>query len=359
MNQKRAAGPTKIENRRPGLCPCYINEVQAIAEQWLSDKRRQDERNSHTYKVLSLTQTSRPHGMSNAELRRASEAAHIMAKTRGTLNYTVVSQHGMSEAVIRNLASEFKREVVKAQEGAGNSKYWLEMLEGEPTVHANLLFTLNPTAAARLIARLSGSQYFPGDTLHWQSGYDANGFVSYCSKERTPQAKYIGGITMTPRRPGSHPLGAGGGDRVRLSKALQDRGEAMNVIQPYQRTYAKRGLENAVLVRQVINDAAFAAVCASEKLIVVREPLVVSPQQLWLPLGPPVRDLYQQGEAKRLALGLSQRAVALRLGVNQPQYSNCAIRRHGRFSPWVSNRAREFVADGLAAGRETLNRFLN
>ena len=79
------------------------------------------------------------------------------------------------------------------------------------------------------------------------------------------------------------------------------------------------------------------------------EPVAV-PIQLVLPLDlAPVSPILKLVEEKRVELHLTQREAAERLGIKQSAYSNGVCRQHDRLSSWVLIRAREFVAERIAA----------
>lgn len=130
----------------------------------------------------------------------------------------------------------------QAQREANVPAYWLEIGEGHPADHSNILFTLGGPKTPKLISRLRASPQFPGDLLVVKKAESAQWFVAYCSKELTPQAKFIAGTRLSRRRKGSHPLGEGGGDRLRMSKELKRDVLAAGCIPPWRRVYASRAL---------------------------------------------------------------------------------------------------------------------
>jgi hypothetical protein len=136
---------------------------------------------------------------------------------------------------------KFKNALVLYQSRAGFERhYYVEVLEGDPTVHSNILFTL-PASGMRHIDGLRRSSLY-GPYLHIQSAEGTDWFVGYTSKERTPQAQYASQGKLGPRLPGSHPLGKGGGDRVRLSRHLEVDMAQAGLLRPHTHTYAARGL---------------------------------------------------------------------------------------------------------------------
>jgi hypothetical protein len=155
----------------------------------------------------------------------------------------VVSDQHSDERVIRDLIRSFKSDLARAQQRSGlPACCYVEILEGHPAVHSNILFPLGGPKARRLINGLLRSGKFRGDELNIGKAKGANWFVAYCSKERVTQARFIGVGKLAKRLRGSHPLGAGGGDRVRLSKALEAQLIDEGRIRPRGRRYAARSL---------------------------------------------------------------------------------------------------------------------
>jgi hypothetical protein len=71
-------------------------------------------------------------------------------------------------------------------------------------------------------------------------------------------------------------------------------------------------------------------------------PPISAPVQLALPFDVPLLQLVEQVEATRIKLGLTEAAVAAKLGMKQPGFNNV---KHGRdkFGPWARRRALEFL----------------
>ena len=218
-----------------------IAEIQAIVEKRLSRIPLISRPAAPSLYVKELDRTACRWGMSGKELRRLSDAAHVLNRLGHPLWYAVLASHDLPESETRGLARKFKNTLVLYQRRAGlDGQYWLEALEGEPTVHSNILFPL-PASGAHHIENLRRSRIY-GAYVDIQSAKGADWFVSYTSKERTPQAHYASRGRRGPRRPGTHPLGDGGGDRVRLSKHLEADLARASLIKPHKRTYAARWL---------------------------------------------------------------------------------------------------------------------
>lgn len=191
--------------------------------------------------------------MTPNEIRLASDTEHFLDRLGLPLFYGVVSNRHACERETRKCVRMFKNEIAKeqARQRLPLCPAYLEILEGKPSVHSNILFPLaDQKRATRWIASLQCSARFPDDTLKIQVAKGVGWFVSYCAKERTPQARYVGGVgALASRRSGSHKLGDGGGDRVRLSKPIEAALIAAGTT-PRRRTYASRALPSALPARE-------------------------------------------------------------------------------------------------------------
>ncbi len=133
-------------------------------------------------------------GLTGDEIRLASDAAKHLAGLGWPLYYAVVGNAFEPEQVTRERIRTFKSIVAKEQRRSGVARcLWLEMLEGEPGVHSNILFPLRGPGAKKKIYQIAASKQFPGDTLDIQPAKNPGGIIAYCSKERTPQARFVGG----------------------------------------------------------------------------------------------------------------------------------------------------------------------
>lgn len=229
-----------------------VAEAQAIVPTRLSGDSRKTRPLASLYIGIHSPETtprkplSCSWGMTGPEIRLASSAAYFLSTFRLPLFYAVVSNKDMDEREIRGAIRTFKTELAKEQgreQERGHlpiAPAYVEILEGWTGVHANILFPLREARAVRWIPSMMRSPRFPGTTLNVQAAESQQWFIGYCSKERTPQAKYVGGAgALSQRLKGSHQLGVGGGDRVRPSApveaALIERGETF----PRRRAYAK------------------------------------------------------------------------------------------------------------------------
>jgi hypothetical protein len=307
------------------------NEVKSLSNKNLLEPMAADTDANYTYTVMGhRAPISRHWGLTGDEIRLASDAAHYLSAKRFPLFWAVVADAFLPERAMREQIRLFKQIVAKEQARAGlPGCFWVEMLEGKPAVHSNLLFPLKGEGD-RIAARMLESERFSGDMLDIQRT-NARAFVGYCAKERTPQARYVGGVGNLARRlKGSHPLGAGGGDRVRLSKALM--GE-LGVI-PHRRVYAARTLPPVAMAAPVIlieldlfGGLLIATVGETKQRPPQQRPKIAElyGPQLGLPLelAPSVIEL-------AAGLGETHAAIAVKIGLSRPQVTNII---QGRFGP--------------------------
>lgn len=221
------------------------------------------------------------------------------------------------------------------QQRRGLPRYSVEVLETGPNVHSNII----GPCPRDLAKRLTRSRVY-GENIVVKRVTDMPGLVGYLLKEATPQAAY--GKSFR-RNKGSHRLGEGGGDRVRLSNELASVLIEEGVVERYRRTYAAlRAIPKP--------DSAPTASAAVPNDVPEPVPQTVPIDvpalhsvQLALPLEAPPMKVIELVETKRRRLGIPQHAVAARLGVRQPHYAN-TLRRHDNLSAWSMNRALEFLA---------------
>jgi hypothetical protein len=307
-----------------------IAEVQAIATKiFLARPAHKASKALPITVIGDRVPICRKAGLSVDEIRLASEAAHLIEGLGLRLWYAVVSDQYADERAIRSRIRDFKSDLARAQRRSGlPACCWLEILEGRPAVHSNILFPLDGPKAQRLIEGLLRSSKFPGDELHIAEAEGADWFVAYCSAERVTQARYVGVGRLAKRLPGSHPLGMGGGDRVRVSKALEaellDRG-----VRPWSHTYASRslppssGISTNVDRQSLFDELPSASASAKGRGATkarARPPLPIP--TLPLAMAPTVADMLG-------LLGPTHAAIAQRVGVSRPQVTNIINGRFG------------------------------
>jgi hypothetical protein len=112
------------------------------------------------------------------------------------------------------------------------------VFETKGGLHAHITFIGTPEIATRL----QSSSAF-GELVDFRPVTDSNGLVrKYLSRERTPQAGYGREYKLGGRLKGSHRL-EGGGDRVRLSRALERDAIEAGYVDAWQHSNARRSLE--------------------------------------------------------------------------------------------------------------------
>ena len=274
-------------------------------------------------------------GLSKAEVILAGDALHFLRETRRPLVWLVLEAHDEGEQVARWLADRVKADIGQMQRRSGAPRYVLELLEGACEVHSNIIAPVPRGLAARsLIERVERSGVY-GDHAKGQLVRDVDGLMGYLRKEATPEAHFAFGYRFR-REKGSHPLGEGGGDRVRLSRDLEHAMLATGRMQPRTRTYRKRGL-----------------VQTPEP---IKRPVeVVAAGQLDLFDLRPVSRLHDfahghvppavclEIEFRRKRAGMTQRQLARRAGISQPQLANIVAGRFG-LTAWSASRLREALA---------------
>lgn len=284
-------------------------------------------------------------GLAKAEIILASDALHFLRETRRPLVWLVLEAHDEGEHSARWLADRLKNDVGQIQRRFGAPRYVVELLEGACAVHSNLILPVPRGLAARsLIERVARSGVY-GDHAKGQLVRDVDGLMGYLSKEATPEAHFAFGYQFR-REKGSHPLGDGGGDRVRLSRDLEHDMLAAGKMQPRTRTYRKRGLVQAPEpIRRPVE--------------VVEPASGVVPDPVQLPLFPHIerrairlRDLAhgrapitaaQEMRVRRLRAGWTQAALAERIGVSRSHLVNFERGRFGLSGQAVA-RLRELMA---------------
>jgi hypothetical protein len=266
--------------------------------------------------------TARNYGLSHLELEWLSAAVHYLRRWPSVR--VDLEAHGEPELVVRTLSRKLKSDLALYQKRAGFRRVlWFEVWEGKPNVHAHIVAAMpSADAVGRLIERLYASSIY-GPNICAQPIHDWRGTFTYLAKEATPQAwgKANKSFHRVLKANRGKPVS---GDRVKTSGALEAAIVKGGKVQPRTRTYAKLPPPP-------------------------KPEAPIQPIQLALPIAAPPAPFLHLVEVTRKELGLSQREVAQRLGIRQPQYSNSIVRGHDKLGPWAMNRAREFVAHRLAA----------
>jgi hypothetical protein len=208
-----------------------------------------------------------------------------------------------------------KSHIATEQRRNGFPAFMVEVLEGEPKLHSNIIAPLPRDAAKRIARSKAYSGYVDMKSVTVAAG-GMVGLRDYLLKEATPQAAFKKAFR---RNKGSHLL-EGGGDRVRLSEEFEAALLAEGRIEPYNRTYASRALSPRPISTDNTVQKQIEALPAPTSPPIASS--ITAPAQLSLQFDVPPVPLLQLVEATRIERGLSQRAVAAKLGMKQPGYSN-------------------------------------
>lgn len=189
--------------------------------------------------------TACPSGLSHLELPWLTEGMTYLQR-QGSGVFVTVQAYGRPERIVRDLARKAKAHLTTYQARAGmKRRLWLEVLESKPEVHTHIVAPFpSLAAAAKAIETLNGSSLFlsyGANTLMAVPVTAWNKLTKYLAGEATPQAWFAAGRSFT-RVKGSHPLGEGGGDRVRVSRDLDAALVRSGNIEPRKRSYALRSL---------------------------------------------------------------------------------------------------------------------
>lgn len=194
-----------------------------------------------TYKVLCAPQSiGHPHGMTEAEVRLVQDAERHICDLNSCIFYAVLSDADLGETEFRQAVRSYLNRIVQIQRRAGIPPTYIAVFEGTPQLHVNILFPLRVADKIKAISRLSNSKHFGADGISVKPAKCDGWFTRYTAKERTHADRFIPNIPLCKRRPGHHPLGKLGGERVRLSKHLESQIIIQGRIAPRKKTNAKK-----------------------------------------------------------------------------------------------------------------------
>lgn len=293
---------------------------------------------------LSVERTAVKHGLSRPELERIAEAAkHLRsgARRRGRQVYAISVAPGTPDTTRRY----FEQRLTTIQGQAGLPKLWYRVTETSPHLHFHYCALVNE----KVIKRLEGSAKFNaatadgiGRVFHFKQITNDAGW-RYLTKEATPQAAFHNPIVWQKRPKGSHRLpGDDVADRVAVSADLA------KLLPAWKRTYGQETNKRDYPLRRLHPKKA--PRFTDQVVLPFIEPQVRRPVARlhdfgggWIP--PAVAD---EIEFKRHQKGWSQRDLALRCGIKQPQLAN-ALRGHDPLSAWVTSRLHEILLSREAA----------
>jgi hypothetical protein len=183
--------------------------------------------------------TTKRHGISGPEVARERDALHLLETSRMACFWAVLGDELLTLPVdeSRAIIDAFTSRIVREQRKVGLPQYWLRLLECSSGLHANIVFPATPELVAKLRRSPQFQPYLQGSrAIQRVNNFDRLGRV-YFAKERVPFA--TGTSRCGRRRKGAHYL-EGGGDRVRLSRALKEDALALGMTKPWRSTNAKR-----------------------------------------------------------------------------------------------------------------------
>jgi hypothetical protein len=207
-------------------------------QQRLSRSERARSSDKPSIKVDRLpSRTTALHGITGPELERLSGAVRFLTlhcQRRRSALWLATTNKGAARPAI---ADVWKR-ITRLQTKYDLPAYSVAVLETRGGLHAHITF-IGTRAIAR---RLQSSSVF-GELIDVRLVTDPNGLArKYLSKERTPQAGYGREHLLGGRLKGSHRL-EGGGDRVRLSRALERDAIEAGYVDAWQHSNARRSPE--------------------------------------------------------------------------------------------------------------------
>lgn len=230
--------------------------------------------------------------------------------------------NGVPEENAREVLDNLTRQIVTKQRQHGILQYWLAVWETDPCLHAHGIFP----ACKKIAASISASQL--GQYFNIGHVYDLERLVcGYIAKERTSQADYAMRGKFRGKRKGGSLKIPGGGDRVVLSAALKRDAIADGVVDPWQRTYARR---QQLGERKEYRPRPLTAKAARPIGQIELFPAMAKPAAR-------LRDFHGgllspsaalELEYHRKRLDLTQRQLGQVAGISQPQIANAL---HGRF----------------------------
>jgi hypothetical protein len=167
------------------------------------------------------------------------EAIHAIRR-KGFMVFVTIEDHQSNELVIRSTIRVIKNLINTYSKRLGmRQSLYVEILEAKPHIHSHLIVVVPDEDGAKLlIEKLHSSKKYKKHVLAKQV-YDVEGIKNYLSGEATTQAWYGAGKRFTRVR-GSHLLGSGGGDRVRLSRGLERLLKGSELLSKRKKTYAKK-----------------------------------------------------------------------------------------------------------------------
>lgn len=287
----------------------------------------------------SLSRTTAPHGMTRQEIDRLSGAGHWMQKyLRSSFPNGKLWHLSTAKGVSRKTVAEIQKRINRLQLDRNFYAYSAWCFETRPQLHAHFLFVGDSAVVERLKRSKLGMAAGLDRLKAVQPVYDLGKLVNkYHAKERTPQAGFGREHRLGGRIPGSHKLD-GGGDRVRLSRELERDAIEAGLVEPWQRTNAKRKPDRKGYRLRGSGSLARSARLSGQIPLFPEMKPVARLQAFgggYIP-----RAVAAEIEFRRRQRELSQRQLGALVGRSQGQLAN-ALRGHDPISAAVVNRLRD------------------
>lgn len=287
-------------------------------------------------RTVERQRTTAPHGLSHHELPWHTEGMRYLRRQGPAAHVTVEPIDGLPERAQRKLFREVKNRLALFQRREKMRRVLIhEVLESDPSPHSHIVAAMPDREAWKRLTECFYNAAFYRHVLV-EDVWDWDGLTTYLAGEATPQAWKKAGRSF-PRVKGPHPLGEGGGDRVRQSKDLEDALLRSGRVMPRLRTYAARSLP-PVHVAPILLDlsaglfgTALPITPPPRRLLVPvkREKLIVPDQMtLGLDTQPDVIDIM-------MGLAPTHAGIAQHLGLSRQQTTAIINRQFGASRPVV------------------------
>lgn len=274
-----------------------------------------------------------PHGISQSEVWRARHGLKALLEVadrhRRRADLFAITSAPDRTAGWRTPIDNLTRNIGKRQRRAGLPAAMITVLEATPAPHAHIVALL-PREHDPITC---------GDMDILVERVDKHDrLVGYLLKEVETQARHL----VPGRKRGSHRL-EGNGDRVRLSPELTAYAVERGHVVAYARKHAKRTTTRKPYTRRRPSAPVLRLVFQQELPLAIRPPARLADWAGHL-MPPEVRI---EVERRRDALGLTQDALAQRIGIRQPHLSN-VLRGHDPLDDWRARRLRDVLLAPLA-----------
>ena len=287
-----------------------------------------------------LPETARVHGITPPEIRHISDGFHRMRTVAHDNGWRGWRVYRVDCAPCADTAY-FEQRLTTFQGQAGIAKLWLRVTETWPAVHFHYVVLVD----AQVLARCAASTKFNdltagrGRVFHFQRIRNDAGW-RYLTKEATPQARWGNPRIWHNPRKGPYRLpGDDIADRVTVSAELAKH------VEPWKRRYRRhKPPGNAYPAERKRPCLTTTAPVLAGQIPLFDDPRMKRPVNRLDEFGGGLMPAVVAGEIefRRHQLGWSQRELARRCGIGQPQLEN-VLRGHDRLSAWATRRMRDIL----------------